>query len=107
MRPYDDIFVLQALVLAWNHCDDVVCMSLHIGFHKREIMVETLILLLLDNRLQLQSTELAGDIFRSKRITCCGRKPASQFLRCQILHRLPHVILPLSLCLQHKRQCQE
>ena len=59
-----------------------------------------------NHRFKLQTAKLADYIFRGEGIAGSGRVSASELLRSQVFHRLLHVILPLSLCLQDKGKSQ-
>ena len=98
---YDNVFVPQLFVFSRKDGDNVMGGPFHI-LTVCEVMVETYSLFPLDNRFELEATQLADYIFRSEGITGCGRESSTKFLRRQILHRFSHVILLLRMCLQDK-----
>ena len=58
-----------------------------------KVLIKALLLLGLDNRLEFQTAKLINDISRSEAIACSTWVSTSQFLRRQVSHRLPHLIL--------------
>ena len=98
MRTHNDVFVLQLLVFARQHGDDVMGGALlFLGLAIGEVMIVTYLLLALDDGLELQTTQLTDDIFRGEGIAHCGWESATQLLRCQVFHRLLHGILLLRI----------
>ncbi len=65
-----------------------------------EVVIVASFLLAFDNGLELHAAQLADDELRSECIAMSSRIAATQLLRSQILHSLPHVVLPLGLHLQ-------
>ena len=86
MGTNDNVFVLQPLVLSWNHGYDVMCRP-HI-FPIGKVLKEGL---------ELHAAQLSGYKLRCKRIASRARVSATQFLRSQVFHRVSHVILLLRL----------
>ena len=110
MRTYDDVFVSQLFVFSRKHSNNVMRLSLHAcavcPISVGEIMIVSDGLLPRNHRFKLQTAKLADNIFRGEGIAGSGRVSASELLRSQVFHRLLHVILPLSLCLQDKGKSQ-
>ena len=79
---------------------------------KGEVVIESLFLLRLHNRFQLQPAQLPDDEFRGERITLGTGESSTQLLRGQIFHRPPHIVLLRSRALceglhgHHKHQGQ-
>ena len=96
MRTYDDVFVSEMLIFSGNDGDDVMggyLLLLSIG----EVVIVSLFLFPLDNRLKFQTTEFVDDEFRGEGVTGSAWVSAAKFLRCQVFHRLPHVALLLGI----------
>ena len=98
---YDNVFVPQLFVFSRKDGDDVMGGPFHI-LPVCEVMVETYSLFPLDNRFELEATQLADNVFGGEGITSCGRESSTKFLRRQIFYRFSHVILLLCKCLQDK-----
>ena len=71
-----------------------------------KVLVEALFLFGLDDRFEFQTAKLIDDISRSETIACSTWVSTSQFLRRQVSHRLPHLIL-LRMYLQDKSKNQK
>ena len=99
MRTYDDILVFHPLVLAGNHGDDIVSGALLV-LPVGEVVIVASFLLALDYRHEFHAAQLADDELRCECIAMSSWIAATQLLRSQILHSLPHVVLPLGLHLQ-------
>ena len=65
---HHDVFVLQLLVVAWQHGNDIMggifvgCLGDYVFLAECEVLIESLLFLGLDHWLQLQTAQLTDDI---------------------------------------------